>query len=106
FTVGNDLSLTITGHSGTRKIGVPASFDVKVANAGPFHGTRVRVSTRIPSGVTAVSWQVPTVPGNACARHGNKIDCEIAVLRSGENAAIRVNYTPTQTGAIVVNASV
>jgi photosystem II stability/assembly factor-like uncharacterized protein len=106
FEVRNDLSIAIVGHSGTRKIGVPASFDVKVANAGPFHGTRVQVSTRIPSGVTAVSWQAPAAPGNACARHGNKIDCVIAVLRNGESAAIRVNYTPTQTGLIIVNATV
>jgi uncharacterized repeat protein (TIGR01451 family) len=106
FEVRNDLSIAIVGHSGTRKVGVPASYDVKVANAGPFHGTRVQVSTRIPSGVTAVSWQVPVAPGNACARHGNKIDCVIAVLRNGEAAAIRVNYTPTQTGLIIVNATV
>ena len=64
------------------------------------------VSARIPAGATAVSWQVLAAPGNSCARHGNKIDCEIAVLRNGETAAIRVNYTPTQTGPINVNATV
>ncbi|HET9473075.1 MAG TPA: hypothetical protein VFO82_04230, partial [Steroidobacteraceae bacterium] len=105
FEVRNDLSIAIAGHSGTRKVGVPASYDVKVANAGPFHGTRVRVSARIPAGATAVSWQVPPAPGNTCARHRDKIDCEIAVLRTGENAAIRVNYTPTLTGPIIVYAS-
>jgi hypothetical protein len=106
FDIRNDLSLAIAGHSGTRRIGVPASFDVKVANLGPFHGTRVRVSTRIPSGVTAVSWQVLPATGNTCARHGNTLDCELNVLRNAATAAIRVKYTPTQAGPIVVSATV
>ena len=33
FEIGNDLSLAIAGHSGTRKVGVPSSYDVNVANA-------------------------------------------------------------------------
>jgi hypothetical protein len=106
FELRNDLALTIVGHSGTRKLGVPTSYDVRIINNGPFHGTRVQVSARIPAGATAVSWQIKAGVGNFCGRHGNKIDCELAVLHKGEPAAIRVHYTPTQAGPLNVRADV
>ena len=45
-------------------------------------------------------------PSNTCSRYGNTLDCEFKVLRNGTTAAIRVNYTPTQTGPIIVIATV
>jgi hypothetical protein len=104
FEVRNDLAVSIAGHSGNRPLGVPASYQVHLANTGPFHGTRVQVSARIPAGATSVSWVAP--PGGFCGRHGARIDCEVAVLRNGAAAQITVRYTPTQAGSITVRADV
>ena len=104
FEVRNDLAAAITGHTGDKKLGVPASYQVRITNTGPFHATRVQASLRIPPGATNVRWNQPS--RGFCGRHGNRLDCEISVIPKGTTNVFALIYTPTQVGPIIARLDV
>ncbi|HEY5807520.1 MAG TPA: hypothetical protein VIT67_06110, partial [Povalibacter sp.] len=91
FEIVNDLSVTLSGHSGTRPLGQPSTFDLRVAHAGALAATGVRLVTTLPAGLQNVS---ATTDRGACAVSGVTLTCTIAVLRPAQVANIRVTYTP------------
>lgn len=102
--VRTDLQAAITGHDTARKVGVPASYQARITNNGPYDATRVQVALRIPPGAGSVRWSQPSQ--GFCGRHGGNLDCEIAMLQTGATSVITLTYTPTVAGTIAARAEV
>lgn len=103
FELANDLSVEITGHSGTRTVGNPSSFDVLVTDLGPHAATRAELTITIPQGLSAVS---ATPSSGSCGVDGVTIRCTTPSVFMGAAWNVRVSYTAPNPGAVAVTASV
>jgi photosystem II stability/assembly factor-like uncharacterized protein len=103
FHISPDLSLAIVGHSDTKPIGVPSSYDVKAQNLGPLAATVVHLSSTFPAGAQSVS---ASVPNGSCAIAATTVQCTIPYLKVNDTVSAHVTYTPPAAGKLTVQASV
>jgi uncharacterized repeat protein (TIGR01451 family) len=103
FEIVNDLAVSISGHSGVKPEGLPATFDVSVQNNGGLSATGVHVAVQLPTGLTNVSATVPT--GN-CTTGINGLACDVAVIGAGQSSVVHVTYTPPGVMDLPVSATV
>jgi hypothetical protein len=101
FEIQNDLSVTLSGHSGTKPIGAASIYSARVAHQGSLAATAVRVDLTMPAGLGAVT-AVPTA--GSCVVTGGSPRCDIPVLRPGATVDIEVSYTPAGAIALPVSA--
>lgn len=99
FEIANDLSVTLSNHSGARTVGLPSTFDLRVTHAGAWAATGVRLVTTLPTGLQDVS---ATTDRGTCAVSGATLTCTIAVLRPTQVANIHVTYTPAAAALLDV----
>lgn len=92
FEVVNDLSITMSGHSGTRVVGQDASFSLNAEHNGTWAATGVTLTTTLPSGLTNLK---ATTDRGACAVAAARITCTVPVLRPGEAINVDVEYRPS-----------
>jgi uncharacterized repeat protein (TIGR01451 family) len=103
FDIAPDLSLSITGHSGTKPAGLPSYFDVGVRNLGPFAATGVVYTVTLPAGTRDIS---ATIPQGSCAVVGQAVTCLLPALKVTDVASARVSYTPAAVDSVAVQAGV
>jgi hypothetical protein len=92
FEVAPELSLALSGHSGRKLIGAPASFSLRTQNAGPYAATAVKVVTTLPAGVVGLS---ASADNGSCSVAGTTVTCTRAVQAVGAVTNITVAYTPS-----------
>ncbi len=102
FEVANDLSVTLSNHSGTRPLGLPSTFDMRVAHAGALAATGVRLVTTLPAALANVS---ATTDRGSCAVSAATLTCTIAVLRPAQVVNVHVTYTPPAATLLSVSTT-
>ncbi len=96
-----NLSVALTTLPGTFAVGVPFTYQIRVANAGPSPGTAVRVTERLPSNLALASH---TVSQGACFwAYGL---CDLGILAPGGSAMITVTVIPRVAGSFTNTVSV
>ena len=103
FEIAPDLAVSIVGHSATRPVGIPSSFDVKAQNLGPLAATKLRFAATFPPGSQNVS---ATIPKGSCVVGPTDVQCSLPFLKVNEVASAHVNYTPPAAGNLPVQASI
>lgn len=103
FQVAPDLNIRISGHSGSRSIGVQSSFAVRADNLGPYAATNVQLRVTLPSGLSNVS---ATTDRGSCVVASAILTCDASTLRNGEAINVNIFYTPDTAMLHSVTATV
>jgi uncharacterized repeat protein (TIGR01451 family) len=93
-----DVNVVKTPNDGQVNAGDPASFSIKVTNAGPGAASGVTLSDPLPAGLT---WSLGTVTGDTtgvvCGVTGNpgsqSLDCSDTSMASGDTFTVTVTTT-------------
>ena len=101
FEIQNDLTLSLTGHSGTRTVGAASSFDLHAVNNGAYAGTGVRLRVQLPSTLTGVA---ATSTAGTCAVASGTVTCTVPVLVPSAAFDMHVTYTPPAATLLAVSA--
>lgn len=97
-----DLSVSITGHSEFKGIGVNSTFETRIQNTGPYAASDVNVAVEIPA--TAQNVDV-SVDRGSCSVAAGSVNCIVPYIQADESIAARIAYTPTISGALTVRAT-
>jgi uncharacterized repeat protein (TIGR01451 family) len=95
-----DVGVTQTVALNPGVVGQNLSYNLAIANAGPFAASSVAVTDSLPNSVTFVS----ASPG--CVNLGGSIACTIGTLASGTTSNIVVTVKPGVEGTITNSVSV
>ncbi len=87
----SDLSVSISGPTGTVAVGQSLTYTVKVTNKGPSAATNVFLNDTLPAGVTFVSATPST--GSPLSPINGIITADFAVLTSGASATLKIVVT-------------
>jgi len=103
YEIQNDLSVALSGHSGTKAIGVATNLTARVEHHGALAATVVRLDIDMPAGVTAVT---ATPTAGTCVVTGLDPHCDFQVLRPGASVDVVVSYMPPTALPLPVSARI
>lgn len=103
YEIQNDLSVVVSGHSGTKPIGAPSTLTARVEHHSALAATAARLDITMPPGLTAVT---ATPTAGTCAIIGVNPRCEFPVLRPGASIDVVVSYIPPTALPLPVTARI
>lgn len=95
-----DLSLALTGPSGSVFVGDDHPFDVTVTNNGPSSAANSALTITLPAGTTAQSLPTP------CSVAGNIVSCSLGTIGSNSTSDIAIILRPAIVGTVTVAATI
>jgi photosystem II stability/assembly factor-like uncharacterized protein len=103
YEIQNDLSVALSGHSGTKAIGAAANLTAHVQHHGALAATAARLDITMPAGITAVT---ATPTAGSCVITGVSPHCDFPVLRPGATVDVVVSYVPPTALSLPVTARI
>ena len=98
-----DLSVVKSDSPDPVSVGSNLTYTVAVTNNGPDSTANVRMTDRLPAGVTFVS---ATATQGSCTQSAGKVSCTLGTLANGGSAKATIIVRPTAVGSIRNSASV